>query len=143
MKYWTKKTKMIFLLIFTAIIIFLGAILWYTATPHGEASIVVAECDAEDQLIFGQSDAYKMGINNSEKVIFVNPQKAFSQLKKDYSMGIKAIRREFKLLFPLTLWTWERYGILSSHINGDVDEEIFVQALTIGSFFDVYENSFE
>jgi transcriptional regulator with XRE-family HTH domain len=83
---------------------------------------------------------FEIGANKYGYAVFKNPAKALRRLKKNYSKGLKAIQREFKLL-PLSMFNFRMYGIYGWQLSDATDEEK-EQGIFISHFFDTYENSF-
>lgn len=83
---------------------------------------------------------FEIGANKYGMAVFKNPKKAFKRLKKDYSKGIQAIKKEFSLM-PLSSFNYKHYKIYGWQVTSE-DSEIQKQARFISSFFDIYENSF-
>lgn len=109
-----------------------------------ELGKVVKEYDKDKQVaLFGDNEAYAMGLNAEDLPVFKDKFKALAQLKKDCPEGIKYIRKERKLGRNLSIFYWDWYATYSGYIYEDADEEIQPQLTKIQEFFYVYENSFK
>ncbi len=83
---------------------------------------------------------FEIGANKYGYAVFKNPNKALKRLKKNYSQGIKAIQKGFKLQ-PLTNFNFRQYGTYGWQLTNGTEEEK-EQARFVSNFFDIYENSF-
>lgn len=83
---------------------------------------------------------FEIGANKYGIAVFKNPKVALKRLKKDYSKGISAIKKEFSLM-PLSNFNYKQYKRYGWQVTSE-DEEIQKQARFISNFFDIYENSF-
>lgn len=87
------------------------------------------------------SENFSIGANANGYAVFKNPEEAFKELKKDYPLGIKLIRKEFNL-GPLSQSNYTIYGIYGWQVITGTDEEK-EQAAFVSGFMDIYENSFK
>lgn len=83
---------------------------------------------------------FEIGANKYGDAVFKNPSKAFKTLKKEYSEGINAIKREFNLL-PFSIFTYKSYKTYGWQLTDGTTKEK-EQAHFVSSFLDIYENSF-
>lgn len=83
---------------------------------------------------------FEIGANKYGYAVFKNPNKALKRLKKDYSKGISAIKKEFNLL-SLTNFNFRQYSTYGWQLTQGTEEEK-EQARFVSNFFDIYENSF-
>ena len=83
---------------------------------------------------------FEIGANKYGYAVFKDPVKAMNRLKKNYSIGLKAIQREFNLQ-PLSMFNFRMYGIYGWQLSNATEEEK-EQGIFISHFFDTYENSF-
>ena len=83
---------------------------------------------------------FEIGANKYGYAVFKNPDKALKRLKKNYSKGINAIKKEFHLL-PLSIFNFREYGTYGWQLTIGSSEEK-EEARFVTSFFDIYENSF-
>ena len=90
----------------------------------------------------GNNSAYEIGANKEGYAVFKNPNKAFAQMKIDFSKGIAAIQKEYKLL-PLSRWNYDMYGVYGWQLKETKDTEAVDQAWKVTQFMDLYENSFK
>jgi len=91
---------------------------------------------------FGNDPAYEIGADIEGYAVFKNPNRAFAKMKIDFSKGISAIKKEYKLL-PLSRWNYDMYGIYGWQLTETKDEEAVAQAWKVSGFMDIYENSFD
>ncbi len=83
---------------------------------------------------------FEIGANKYGIAVFKNPELAFKRLKKDYSKGIKLIKKEYKLP-PLNNFTYKLYKTYGWQVTTGTEEEQ-TEARFISGFMDIYENSF-
>lgn len=109
-----------------------------------ELGKVVKEYDMDKQVeLFGDNEAYEMGLNAEDLPVFKDKFKAMAQLKKDCLDGLKYIKKLHKLRGNLSIFYWDWYATYSGYRYDDADEEIQPQFTKIEKFFDVYINSFK
>ena len=109
-----------------------------------ELGKVVKEYDKDKQVeLFGDNEAYAMGLNAEDLPVFKDKFKAMAQLKKDCPDGLKYIKKLHKLRGNLSIFYWDWYATYSGYRYDDADEEIQPQFTKIEKFFDVYINSFK
>ncbi len=86
------------------------------------------------------SPDFAIGANQYGYAVFINPDKAFERLLKDYQSGINLIRKEFKL-DRLTKNNFISYEIYGAQVTTGTNEEK-KEARFISRVLDIYENSF-
>lgn len=105
---------------------------------------IVKEYDKDKQIeLFGDNDAYEMGLNADDRPVFKDKWEALSQLKNDCPEGLKYIKKTRRLGRNLSRFYWEWYATYSNYTYEDADESIQPQLKKIQEFFYVYQNSFK
>ena len=84
---------------------------------------------------------FEIGANKLGYAVFKTPDKAMLTLKRNYSVGIKVIKDEFKLN-DLNNQTVEEYKEYGTQITKGTKEEK-KQAAFVSEFLDIYENSID
>lgn len=148
-----KKDKFILILLSIVLIISLGYIGKFILIKTGYSIDNnlkhIQRYDVDNKNIKGKVDTYyfenvsmdfEIGANKYGYAVFKDPKTAYKRLKKDYSKGIRAIQKEFKLL-PLSNFTFRQYKTYGWQLTTGTKEEK-EQARFVSSFFDIYENSF-
>lgn len=141
-----KRSKAIRLI--TCIIIISSVLLYFVYPKYDYDKRYVKEYIVGETGIKGNVDitkfdtntAYQIGANKEGYAVFKNPDKAFSQMKKDFKKGISAIRKEYHLL-PLTRWNFKNYETYGWQLTETENFESKVQARKLSSFLDIFENS--
>lgn len=110
---------------------------WVKEYVVGEEGIV-GSVDVSD---LGDNPAYQIGANKYGMAVFKNPEKAFEQMKVDYSKGLSAIKKEYGL-FEINNENYMEYGTYGWQLTETADEETIQQAIMVTKFLDIYENSF-
>lgn len=87
------------------------------------------------------SPDFAIGANKYGYAVFINPDKAFERLLKNYKKGIKLIKKEFKL-GNLSKNNFTSYEIYGAQVTTGTDEEK-KEARMISRILDIYENSFD
>ena len=107
----------------------------------GSNDIVVKERLFDSHLDFGVSDAYNVGLNADNEIIFKDKNAALKQIYTDYKDGFEYLRKQ-SLILKLSKFNWRRYQLLAIECNPSDD---YYSGLinSIDRFFDVYENSFK
>lgn len=86
------------------------------------------------------SPDFAIGANQYGYAVFINPDKAFARLLKDYKKGINLIKKEFNLP-KLSKNNFTRYEIYGAQVTtGSAEEKR--EARFVSSILDIYENSF-
>lgn len=86
------------------------------------------------------SEDFAIGANKDGYAVFKYPEKAFSKLLELYSDGITLIQTAYDLE-PLSENNYSDYKIYGSQVTTGTAEEQ-QQAIFVGKFLDIYENSF-
>ena len=147
-----KKRKNIFIASFITFFIILGLILlvWQTSKPkyseeHAFTQFYIpntgnikGELDIEEFISI--SPDFAIGANQYGYAVFIDPDKAFARLIKDYKTGINLIKEEFKL-GSLTKNNFVSYEIYGAQVTTGTDKEKG-EARFISRVLDIYENSF-
>lgn len=110
---------------------------WVKEYVVGEDGIV----GSVDVSEFDNNSAYSIGANKYGVAVFKNPEKAFKQMKTDYSKGLAAIKDEYGLL-EINDENYSEYGTYGWQLTETTDEETIRQAIMVTKFLDIYENSF-
>ena len=87
------------------------------------------------------SPDFAIGANKYGYAVFINPDKAFARLLKNYERGINLIKKEFKL-GKLSKNNFTSYEIYGAQVTTGTDEEK-KEAKMISRILDIYENSFD
>lgn len=87
------------------------------------------------------SPDFAIGANKYGYAVFINPDKAFERLLKNYERGINLIKQEFKL-GNLSKNNFTSYEIYGAQVTTGTDEEK-KEARMISRILDIYENSFD
>ena len=103
----------------------------YTSNIKGEVDILE---------YMSLSPDFAIGANQYGYAVFLDPDKAFARLLKDYKAGIDLIKKEFKL-GSLTKNSFVSYEIYGAQVTTGTDEEKG-EARFISKVLDIYENSF-
>lgn len=147
-----KKRKNIFTASFVIFLIVLGIILliWQINRPkYSKAHVATQAYIPYTSNIKGEVDIleymslspdFAIGANQYGYAVFLDPDKAFARLLKDYKAGIDLIRKEFKLA-KLTKNNFLAYSNLGCQVTTGTEEEQD-QAWFVSDFLDIYENSF-
>ena len=147
-----KKRKNIFIasLIIFLIVLSIIFLIWQTSKPkYSEDHVftqfyipntgnVKGELDIEEFISI--SPDFAIGANQYGYAVFINPDKAFARLLKDYKTGINLIKEEFKL-DRLTKNNFVSYEIYGAQVTTGTAEEKG-EARFISRVLDIYENSF-
>lgn len=85
-------------------------------------------------------EAYAIGANANGYAVFQMPEQAFEDFAERFSDGLKLIQKEFRLpdISPGNFAGYQTYGWQVT--SGTAEEK--KQALFVGQFLDIYENSF-
>ena len=86
------------------------------------------------------SEDFAIGADKDGYAVFKNPEKALATLLELYSDGINLIQTEFDLE-PLSEENYDWYKVYGLQITVGTTEEQ-EQAIFVGKFFDIYENSY-
>ena len=97
--------------------------------------------DVDTEYFTKISDHFAIGANAYGYAVFKNPDAAFEELKKNYSLGIDLIQNEFNL-DPLSKDNYDAYGTYGWQVTSGTNEEQ-KQADFVSGFMDIYENSFK
>ncbi|MCF0149195.1 MAG: hypothetical protein HUJ77_12460 [Clostridium sp.] len=122
------------------LIIFFSLSLIFTLTSCSNSSAKVVR-EYTGSASFGDNEAYALGENSEGIPIFKDTDKAFSQALMDYKDGFKAIEEQYDLN-PVSKKNWKEYKTYGWQLNTE-DSDIIKQGVSISTFFDFYENSFE
>lgn len=147
-----KKRRNIFIVTIIILLIVLGIVLliWQiNRTKYSEDHVfmqfyipntgnIKGEVDIEEFISI--SPDFAIGANQYGYAVFINPDKAFARLVKDYKVGIDLIRKEFKL-GKLTKNNFVSYEIYGAQVTTGTDKEKR-EARFISRVLDIYENSF-
>ena len=147
-----KKRRNIFIVTIIILLIVLGItfLIWQASKPkYSEDHVFVQFYIPNTGNIKGEVDIdefisispdFAIGANQYGYAVFINPDKAFTRLLKDYKAGIDLIRKEFKL-GKLTKNNFLAYSNLGCQVTTGTEEEQD-QAWFVSDFLDIYENSF-
>lgn len=147
-----KKRKNIFIASCIIFILVLGIVLliWQINRPKYSKDHVATQAyipytsnikgDIDILEYMSLSPDFAIGANKYGYAVFIDPDKAFARLLKDYKLGIDLIRKEFKL-GKLTKNDFLAYSNLGCQVTTGTDEEQD-QAWFVSDFLDIYENSF-
>lgn len=86
------------------------------------------------------SEDFAIGADKDGYAVFKDPEKALATLLELYSDGINLIQTEFDLE-PLSEENYDWYKVYGLQITVGTTEEQ-EQAIFVGKFFDIYENSY-
>lgn len=87
------------------------------------------------------SPDFAIGANKYGYAVFIDPDKAFARLLKNYERGINLIKKEFKL-GKLSKNNFMSYEIYGAQATTGTDEEK-KEARLVSRILDIYENSFD
>ena len=104
----------------------------YTSTIKGELDVMK---------YINLSPDFAIGANQYGYAVFINPDRAFQRLVKDYQKGIQLIKKEFKLP-KLNKNNFTKYEIYGAQVTMGSEEEK-KEARLVSSILDIYENSFD
>lgn len=136
----SKGKKIIILITITFSIIFLFLLVFLNYMYFTPCSYIDGDVSSWEKY-FPSHSAYAMGLNKNNMPVFKNPSKALAKAKTDYSDAIKVLKKEFRLL-PLTKYTYKAYKTYGWQIVSD-NELVKKQGISLSSFFDIYENSYD
>lgn len=147
-----RKRKHLFIATFIILLIILGAILliWEIKRPKYSkdnaftqfyipyTGNIKGEVDVKKYIDI--SPDFAIGANQYGYAVFINPDKAFARLLKDYKKGINLIKEEFNLpkLSKNNFTKYETYG--AQVTTGSTQDKM--EARFVSSILDIYENSF-
>ena len=86
------------------------------------------------------SEDFAIGANKDGYAVFKDPEKALAKLMELYADGINLIQTEFDLE-PLSEENYDWYKVYGLQITTGTEEEQ-QQAIFVGKFLDIYENSY-
>lgn len=132
--------KILLVIILVICMSMLTSCLLISTQPDATLSRVVKEMD--NSFSFGNGEeAYKLGYNCEDMPVFIDPNKAFLQMKNDYAEELNAIKEQFDL-DPIGGNNWYIYGNLGWQITTQPDGVSASKGIEVSQFFDYYENSF-
>ncbi|RHP33357.1 hypothetical protein [Lachnotalea sp. AF33-28] len=136
-----KRTVLFSIVLVLAIICSVVYLEYSRMYTTGSNDIVVKERLFDSHLDFGVSDAYNVGLNADNEIIFKDKNAALKQIYTDYKDGFEYLRKQ-SLILKLSKFNWRRYQLLAIECNPSDD---YYSGLinSIDRFFDVYENSFK
>lgn len=145
-----RKKRIITTIIVVIIIIIPLTLLMYVSYPKysgkhkwiREYNIGEAGIQGEfNKKILGSNSSYEVGADKYGIVVFKKPETAFKQMKKDYYIGLQALKKHYHLL-SINKLNFSKYKNLSCQIPEFGNKEAKEQYYYICVFLDVYENSF-
>lgn len=149
----TKKNKeknLIISSIVIIIVVILIIIFLYLTTPKYDknlkavreyingASDIIGDVNVD--YFLDKSKDFKIGATKNGMAVFVNPDRAFKTLKRDYRDGIRVIKNEF-CKSNLSKRNFDCYKNLGWQVTKGNKKEL-EQARFVSSFMDIYEQSF-
>lgn len=98
--------------------------------------------DVNVESFLAASEDFAIGADENGKAVFKDPIKALDTLKELYAPELKRVQ-EHNGLGSLTYSNYPSYALATMEPEGTLNEEDLERILFVGSFFDIYENSFE
>ena len=147
-----KKRKAIGIAISIILLIILGIIvlIWYWNKPKYSDDLIfllfyIPETDnikgnIDIEYFIKRSPDFAIGANKYGYAVFINPDKAYERLIKDYKLGLDLIEKEF-CHQKLSKNNFYCYLDLGATKFAGTKEEL-EQVYFVSSFFDIYANSF-
>ena len=86
-----------------------------------------------------KSEHYQIGANSGGYAVFKTPYKAFREMKTTNRAGIRVIRMENHLFYPLTPITYQMFAKYGWQVTSG-SEKAQEQARFVSQFLDLYEN---
>lgn len=145
-----KKRNIVISSVIITILTLLGIIFFYLTTPKYDKNLasvqdyilgksnIIGEVNTD--YFLNKSEDFMIGATKSGMAVFVNPDKAFKTLKKNYKDGIRLIRKEF-CKSNLSKRNFDCYKNLGWQVTSGTSNEK-EEARFVSSFMDIYENSF-
>lgn len=146
-----KNQKLLTIAIILFLLLGLGGLIWQLNRPkYSESHACVKEYllgsegikgDVNTHKYFVLSPDFSICANQYGYAVFLDPDKAFKRLKKDYKAGIELIQKEFNLS-NLTKNDFLSYANLGWQVTTGTEEEQD-EAWFVSDFLNIYENSFD
>lgn len=123
-------------LILVSLLILLINYISFREVPHYSGDV------SEWSELFPNHSAYGLEISYSGKPVFRNTTAALGRINLDNKEAIKAIKKEFHILLPLSKYTYKTYVKYAKQFVSE-DETIQKQTKQLIQVLDIYKNSFE
>lgn len=123
-------------------LIYTGYKVSQSATPYCQEYVPGAEGmmgEVDVSYFEEKSTHYAIGANSDGYAVFKSPNEAFREMKATNRAGIRLIRMENHLFYPLTPITYQMFAKYGWQVTSG-SEKAQEQARFISQFLDLYEN---